>query len=373
MTFVQRPVWSGRRVHDVRKSVRKTLGTHRTGWTLTLSAGLLAAIGASSPPSFAQTRETLTTTSSGGLVDDAYRKAAAEFEKKFNVTIRWVPGTATENAARVSATKANPEFDIALMDSLTYDGAQRAGALAKFDPAIMTNLPDLQPQAKMPGDSAVSIGFILTGIFYNTKVFQEKGWAPPTSWDDLFRPEYCNRVGVLHPNVSYGTILLVMLAGGDIEKIQDGIARLAKLKGCVPTLEASSPKMEEKVQLGEYFIGVHGSLRTLALAKDGYPVRFIVPKEGTVLTSPTCSAVKGGKEKLAQEFCNWMIGPAAQAVLRDDALLVPVSKRVGVPDELAKFGMPKTESIGSAILLDTATVTERRRDWSRRVERAMSP
>ena len=29
-----------------------------------------------------------------------------------------------------------------------------------------------------------------TGLMYNTKVFEEKGWTAPTSWNDLKDPKY---------------------------------------------------------------------------------------------------------------------------------------------------------------------------------------
>lgn len=333
-----------------------------------------AAITGAGPAARAQTpSQVLTVVSFGGKLDQAYKKATANFEKQFGATIRWVPGTSTENAARISATRSNGEYDVAILDSLTYGGPQRLGAFAKLDPAIVKNLADVGAAAKYPDESAVAIGFNLTGLFYNTKVFQERGWAAPTSWDDLFRPEFCNNVGILHPNVAHGTTLLVLLAGGDIEKVPDGIARLSKLKGCLRTLEPSSPKMEEKIQLGEYAIGVYGSVSVVTLAKNGNPVRFVAPKEGTVQTATTCSVVKGGNEKLAQEFCNALLDPSAQAILRDESLYVPSSGKVDIPDDLLRLGLPTAEMVKSAISLDSAKVAERRRDWARRVEREMFP
>src|ERR1035438_7814401 len=39
-------------------------------------------------------------------------------------------------------------------------------------------------------ERAVGIGLVATGLMYNSKVFAEKGWAPPTSWNDLKDPKY---------------------------------------------------------------------------------------------------------------------------------------------------------------------------------------
>ena len=32
---------------------------------------------------------------------------------------------------------------------------------------------------------AVGLGMVGTGIMYTKRAFEEKGWPPPTSWNDL--------------------------------------------------------------------------------------------------------------------------------------------------------------------------------------------
>ncbi len=49
---------------------------------------------------------------------------------------------------------------------------------------------ELFDTARFKDDKAVGIGLVATGLMYNTKVFKEKGWAPPTSWNDLKDPKY---------------------------------------------------------------------------------------------------------------------------------------------------------------------------------------
>jgi putative spermidine/putrescine transport system substrate-binding protein len=317
--------------------------------------------------------QTLNVASFGGAVDKAFQKAVDGFEQKFGVTIRWVPGNTAENAAKVVATKGRPEYDVAMLDDVAQEGVSRLGLLAKLDPAIITNYADLRPQAKFPSNDGLPIGFNFTGLFYNQAEFQKRNWAPPKSWNDVFRPEFCNNIGFLSPAVSYTLNFLVLLAGGDTNKVPESIARLSKLKGCIRTLEPSSAKLEEKIQLGEYLVGIHGSVRILPLGVAGYPVKFIIPDEGTALSSTTVAAVIGGKEKLAQEFINWIISPKAQQVLMEEAFFIPSNSKVSIPPKFAELGMPGPEILAKAIKIDGNVIADRRREWSRQIERELTP
>ena len=318
--------------------------------------------------------QSLTVASFGGKVDEVYRKALAGFEQKFGVTIRWVPGTATENAAKVVATRGRPDFDVAMMDDIAMAGlSKRGGLLVPLDPKIMTNYDDMRPQAKFPSKDGVPLGFNFTGIFYNPEEFRKRGWAPPQSWDDLFRPEFCHNIGIMDASLSYTTHMLLLLAGGDASKVPQSIKKLSRLKSCLPTLEPSSAKLEEKIQLGEYIVGVHGTVRVVPLGAAGYPVRLVIPKEGTVLSSTTAVAVAGGNEKLALEFLNWIVSAPAQEILLREAFYVPANSKVNIPDEMLKIGMPSPNVIDSALDVDRAAVAAQRRDWAREFTREVAP
>ena len=338
--------------------------------------GILAAgIGLAAMPAHAQYQgQTLTIASFGGAVDKAYQKAVAGFEEKYGVQLKWVPGTTSENAAKVVATKGHPEYDVALLDDVAYEGVSKAGALAKFDPAVVTNLADILPQAKGRNGDGVAIGFNFTGFFYNKDEFAKRGWAPPRVWNDLFRPEFCHHIGFNDTGVSYFFNMTAMLAGGDVSKMSDGINRFLKLKGCFATLEPSSAKLEETLQLGEYLVGVHGSVRVVPLAKAGYPSRFVVPEDGTPLSATMVAPVAGAPhEKLAQEFINWFISPTASKILMEESSFIPSNRKVVVPPDLLQYGMPGPEVIGKAIELDRIAITEQRRTVARQVERGLAP
>jgi len=345
---------------------RTALGLLAAGFTTTLL----------SAPGWAQSKyagQTLTVASFGGKVDETYRKAMAGFEEKFGVKIRWVPGTSTQNAAKAVASKSKPEFDVVMLDDVNLYGVSAMGdVLAPLNLEVMTNYNDLRPQAQFPHKDGVPLGFNYTGIYYNEEEFAKRGWAAPTSWQDLYRPEFCNHLGLMHPTISYTTNLLILLANGDAAAVPEKIEELGKLKGCVPTLEPSSAKMEEKIQLGEYLVGVHGVVRVLPLKVAGYPVRFVVPKEGSALSSTTAAVAKGGNEDLAQEFLNWLMSVEAQTILMEETYYIPANSKVRPSQALLDLGMPDPDTLDAALDPDRTAIMQNRREWSRRLERVLA-
>src|SRR5207253_3250648 len=96
-----------------------------------------------------------------------------------------------------------------------------------------------------------------------------------------------------------------------------------------------------KTQIGEYLIAVAVSTRVPTLMRQGYPVKFIIPKEGTVIGNGTMGVVKGGpNERLAHEAANWLLGPKAQKILMDDAFYMPSSTKVPLSKDLVGYGFP---------------------------------
>ena len=48
----------------------------------------------------------------------------------------------------------------------------------------------------MKDDMAAGVNLGMTGMAYNKKMFDEKGWAPPTSWMDFADPQVQGQGGV---------------------------------------------------------------------------------------------------------------------------------------------------------------------------------
>lgn len=335
--------------------------------TLALTLGLLPTTQLQ-----AQNTPTLTVASFGGQLDEVYKEVFREFEQQNQVRIQWVPGTAPGNVAKITATRNAPEYDLLLSDNINQRIASNDGLLAPINPAIVSNWSALIPQGQAKGQDGAAIGLFITGLYYRTDEFAKRGWAAPTSWNDLFRPEFCGHLGLERASQVYTLNAVILLADADTRNINRGISRFAELSKCARVLEPAAAKHEEKILLGETLIGVNATIRALPLTRR-LELAFVLPEEGAVISSTMVSPVKNSPNpELAQQFINWFLSPQAQAVLVQKLFYAPVHQAVSIPEDLKALGIPDAETLGRLPDIDLDDVVNNRRDWSRLLERAVS-
>ena len=116
------------------------------------------------------------------------------------------------------------------------------------------------------------------------KVFAEKGWAPPTSWNDLKDPKYKKQLVIPPINNTYGLHALLMLArinGGGEDNVDAGFKIFKERdQPNVLAYEPSPGKMTELFQSGQAVLGRLGHGPRASFANTGFPVDFVYPKEG---------------------------------------------------------------------------------------------
>ena len=113
-----------------------------------------------------------------------------EFETKHGVEVVYTEGFSSKTLGKLRAQKAKPEIDIAMFDDGPFYQAVQLGLMQELDFSKLPNANDLYAMAQEPKPHGILFAAAGTGLWYNTKIFKEKGWAPPTSWTDLFRPEF---------------------------------------------------------------------------------------------------------------------------------------------------------------------------------------
>src|SRR5262249_28663586 len=134
--------------------------------------------------------QTLVIAGWGGPYESQLRKSfIPAFEAKYKAKVEWLAASSYQNYGRIKAERANPQIDIAMLDDIVLYQAYKDDLIAPLDASVVTNLADIQPEARISGDLGVTFGYNVAGLYYNTKVFHQRGFAPITSWRDLFRPE----------------------------------------------------------------------------------------------------------------------------------------------------------------------------------------
>jgi putative spermidine/putrescine transport system substrate-binding protein len=317
----------------------------------------------------ASAQQTLTLGLYGGSFEKAMREVVVPaFQKQHKVDFKYVAGNSTDTLARLQAQKAKQEMDVVFLDDGVMFQSIALGFCAPLaDAPIYKDLYDI---ARIPGNKAVAAGFVATGITYNKKYFADKGWAAPTSWNDIGDPKYKKLLAISPITGTYGLHTLVMLArvnGGGEKSIEPGFKAMEKVGPNVLSFPPSPAKMSEALQAGEVVISVWGSGRTVALANSGFPAEFVYPKEGAVaLMVGVCPVAKPDASDLAQKFIQFNLTPEMQAVWAKEQGFGPVNKNTKLPDDDAKKVPYGPDQVGKLIAVDWDTMNKEREGWTKR-------
>jgi putative spermidine/putrescine transport system substrate-binding protein len=319
----------------------------------------------------AQAQKVLYLAGYGGTSENTFRQQVLPpFERAHGVRVEYVAGTSTNNLARLQAQKNRPEIDVAVLDDGPMNQAVGLGLCDRLAEAPV--LGDIYEVAKRNGEGrSIGIGIVATGIAYNTEQFAKRGWPAPTSWTDLADARYKGQLLVPSISNSYGLHTLLALAraqGGSEKDIERGFTLMARrVAPNVVAFETSSSKISELFQTGAVTIGVWGSGRVQALAKSGFPVAFVEPKEGAVALLTTACPVTGSDvPELAQALVRHLLSPEVQKILAAEAGWGPTNRTVKLEPAVAATVTFGPDAVGKLIAVDWGTVNERRREWTRR-------
>ncbi|MGY2052098.1 ABC transporter substrate-binding protein [Methylobacterium sp. JK268] len=292
------------------------------------------------------------------------------FEKAHGVRVEYVSGNSTDTLAKLQAQKGNQQIDVAIVDDGPMYQAIDLGFCGKVEGLPAGDLYDL---ARFKDDRAVATGLVATGLMYNTKVFAERGWAPPTSWNDLKDPKYRQQLVIPPINNTYGLNALLMLArmNGGSERNVDAGFKIFKtdINPNVLAYEPSPGKMTELFQSGQAVLAVWGTGRVQSLAATGFPVDFVYPKEGAVtLLTVACPIAKPNASPLASAFIKALLDPKLQLLMLKEYGYGPVLKSVEAPPEVVKMA-PVGARAAALYTPDWSIINAKREEWTKRWNR----
>lgn len=319
----------------------------------------------------AQTK-TLYVGMNGGNFEKAFTQAVfPDFEKANNVKVVVVPGTSSDILAKATAAKDKPQMHVMFLDDGVMVRAIGAGLCEKMQPAPV--MAELAPGTRMKDDMAVGVDLGMTGLAYNTKMFSEKGWAPPTSWMDLADAKYKGKVVFQSASASsfglHAFLMFNRIQGGSERNVEPGFAKFRDTIGPnVLEFIPSSAKISEMVQTGDAALFPLTPTSVAALKEKGIPVEYAQPKEGSVVLMVTeCVIAKNSEPELAQKLAHYLLSPEAQAKALAAGNIVPSNTKVKpeTPEAAAKLaafhGFMKT-----AVNLDWDAINEKRPEWNSR-------
>ncbi len=307
----------------------------------------------------------LVVTSFGGDYEKAQMEYLVKpFEKEYNAEVQVVTLYSADALVRLRAEKNAPTLDVVQFSGGQEVQAAKEGLIMKVDPSILTNMDDLYPTALNKDGYAPSNAFDALGIIYN----ENKITKAPTSWNDLWNPEYSGHVGLVDITNTFGLQFAVMnarLAGGDENNMQPGFDKIKTLMPNTAAVVASTPEVGNMFAQEEAWIAPYDSGYAFNFRKQGQPIKFVSPEEGAMAVFINAQVVEGSKNaKLAQEFVNYMLRPEVQKAFAEQTGFAPTNKTVQLPDDLAAVIPYGDKAVNNLIPLNWEVVNKNREQWT---------
>lgn len=351
---------------------RDAVASHLRPILLSTAAIAMAGAMAATP---AQAQESLTVTAYTGPWETAMRKCFFEpFTAETGTQVIVETGTASVTFAKMRQQKGAPTIDVAWVDAGYSEQAWQEELTEAIDPAKVPNVANISASSVYKTDDGKIYG-VGTGYFSYTLAYDPKVVNPvPTSWFDLWNPEYANRVYAPAPAQSLFTPLLMHLnkqLGGDSNNFEPVISKFSELKPS-SYFEASGV-MNVTIQSGEVVLGIYYPNTAWQLADQGVSIATATPKEGIVASDIRMHLVKGTQKKeLAERFMNFVLQPEHLTCIAEEIYLGPPLDDVKLSEKAAsRMPWGAGGSIKDLVLSDWDEVNAKRQElrdlWMRRV------
>ncbi|MGI4857491.1 MAG: ABC transporter substrate-binding protein [Janthinobacterium lividum] len=268
----------------------------------------LGALGAVSLVAGARTAfaaDPLAATTFPGAWEEATRKIMLPaFRQATGAAVSLTASQAVDTLTKLTAARANPPFDVVMMDEGPYLSGVALGLFEVIPAAKVPNLANLPPRFIDPRKMGAYVSGQVYGIAYNTERIKQK----PASWNDLLKPAFKGRVGIVGLDSTLGIVWMVALAkmlGGDEDHMDPAFDFLRRLMPNVGAVAANPGALGTLFQQGQIDISCHYINNVESLKAKGVPLALARPDSGWGLVRSTMNIVKNTRmPDLAAAYIN---------------------------------------------------------------------
>lgn len=320
-------------------------------------------------------RSDLIVTTFAGSWEQLYRDVIVPaFQAAGGGSANLVAMVSLEQVAQLTAAPQNPPFDVALIDEGPFNAASKE-LFVPVPVEMISNYDQVAPQLLSPDGWAPTTGIQVVGLAYNPSEVS----SPPTSWEDLYDPQYKGRVSMQGMQTTQGTSVMVQLAklrGGSEADIEPAFEALEKeLKPNLAGLAANSGALATLFQQGEIVLAPHDLTNVMALKARGVDIEWVAPKEGAIAVRPSQQIVANTTADLAAAaaFINASLSLEVQTAMAQEPYnFLPVNRNVELTGLLAeKFGPTLDEALSTLVFLDWSQINPNRAEWIERFDEAI--
>jgi iron(III) transport system substrate-binding protein len=260
-------------------------------------------------------------------------------QKATGVKIEWSGGmSSTEEWARIQAEAPNFQADFVwgFMNTHALIGKSRG----YFLPYTSPTWADIPEKFRDPEGYWYGFNYWFAAMCVNEKFMKKKKFPYPKSWTDLTNPVYKGEIVMPNPATS-GTAFLSISAVMQIFGEEKGWEMFEKLNQNVAQYTSSGTKPSQMVAEGEYALGISWDGAIANREMKGYPIKMVIPEEGTAYSLDSVAILKGCKNMAAaKKLIDWLGTAEAQAFIGEKRSKVTrpgVEGRVKLDPKLIKY------------------------------------
>jgi putative spermidine/putrescine transport system substrate-binding protein len=320
------------------------------------SAVAVAAVGAR--PSMAFAKDALVVATFPGTWNEVHRDILGPyFRKKTNADLIQTILLATDEIAKLQASKGQPPFDVAIMDEGPLLDGVKLGLFDKYPVSKSRSFNDLLPAFRSEWGPSISMQAI--GIAYNPTKIK----TVPRSWDDLWNPAYKGRVGLTALNSSLGMAFMAELArlkGGSESNLEPAFKALQTLLPNVGAISANLGAHAALIQQEQVDIAVHNFNFIQTLRGKGVNVDWVKPDTGAPAWRTSLHIVKGAQRPdLAFEYIEGHITPEIQAAMeKAPNFVIPTNRKVPLTGAIVEKIARTPDDLSKLVFHDWAKINE---------------
>ena len=241
---------------------------------------------------------------------------ASTFERETGVKVNLLRKSTGEVLAQLNAEKANPKTDVWFGGTADphIQAAEQDLTTAQVSPQAARLQPWAAPLALATGNRAVAIYLGPLGLAYNPELLARKKLSVPQCWKDLLKPEYKGEIQSSNPNSS-GTAYTAIITFVQLFGEEAAFDYMKALHKNVSEYTRSGAGPVKNTGRGENGVAIGFLALAAGEAKQGLPVKTLVPCEGTGYEIGAMSLVKGARNAdNGRKFYEWQLTPTAQAL-----------------------------------------------------------
>ncbi len=239
---------------------------------------------------------------------------------------------ARQTKLRTERTRRKASFDVGLLADLDMYPMAQIGVLEELDETKVPNIANVIPALRK--SYAVPQLFSYIAIVYNPA----KITTPPTSYKDLWNPEYKGKVGISDVLYVATSAAASLAAGGSMSDYTPGREKLLALKNeqnakILPTNESIAAAFKSE----EIWITLNYVARGFGWRKAGLNLAWAIPSEGAIPITFEMAVPKNAPNKDgAYAYLNAALEPDSQLGFLDKIGYLPSVTNAVLPPDVQK-------------------------------------